>query len=172
MRFHNAVSKRIKSIPTAQLNIIGVWCAGLILGLHIIPALLNASKWEICFIHPTPFRFPLLMLYSFAPLLLSLLLIRNKLTHCFPCLCIAKGITSGFCSYLLIAHFFSGAWLSKILFLMTSSANSCLFLWFWLKYAKANNANIRNDIIILVCILTLICCLDGFILTSFLQRLL
>lgn len=172
MRFQNAVSKQIKSIPSAQLSIICAWCAGLILGLHIIPALLDADQWEILSIRPTPFRFPLLMLFSFAPLLLSLLLMRTKLTYCLPILSIAKGITFGFCMYLLAAQYFSGAWLSKVLYLLTSSANSCLLLWFWLKYAKGNSTSIRNDVIIFASILTLICCLDGLILNSFLQRLL
>lgn len=154
-----------------QFYIIFTWCFGLFWGLHIIPMQFSDHVRQLEMDIPVSRNIPLLFILLFVPLAITLIAIHRKKVFLLPALCLIKATLFGFSLYLICMRFSSGSWLAVFLFLFADIVSVCLLLSLWLQQGDSNMKHFIIDAVTACCILIAACCVDGFILTPFLQKI-
>lgn len=151
--------------------IIFTWLCGLILGLHIIPAVMVKLK-TLSTVHiPELLHFPTWWLASVLSLLLAIVLVRVKKWFALPFLCLAKSLLLGFSLYILSMLFPSGTWLAALLFVFPDIVNGCLLLWFSLRQGERKQTRFLSDAVTVLLIQAAAICFDLYFIAPFLQKL-
>ncbi len=162
--------RKIFSEVNIQFYIILAWCTGLLLGLHIIPNMISATSWYMTTGVDQRGSFPLLLLFSVLPLLLTFYFIRKGKLFFLPFLCFMRSIFLGFSVSLVFDRFGSGAWLGRFLFLFTDSIRSFLLLWVSLTFSIVRKG-IRGAAAFSIVSIVFACFFDSFCLTPFLNSI-
>lgn len=168
VRFHSS-SSRLQIF--FRFYIILAWCFGLVIGLHIIPSRITGDNWSLKTAGPTQGSFAVLFLISILPFVLSIVFAKRKQTLFLVLMCFLKAILYGFCLSLIHNRFAAGAWLGRILFLLTDTVSTCILLWFFLCYGANYGSRAKKAAVFSFFVLLFVCSFDSFALTPFLHSL-
>lgn len=154
-----------------RFYIISAWLLGLILGLHIIPAIMEQGEAlsPMCF--PEHRYFLTWWLSSGLPLLLAMIFVRFNRLFVLPFLCLAKALLFGFSLFILSKQFLSGSWLAMLLFMFPDVVSGCLLLWFLLRQREGKQPHFLTDAAVVLLSQSAVLCLDFYFIAPFVQKL-
>lgn len=156
---------------SVRFYIILSWLVGLILGLHIIPALtMPAGAFAKPLVSDVR-HFPLWWLFSILPLVLAIIFVQIRKPHSIPFLCLAKSLLLGFSLFILSEQFPFGTWLAALLFIFPDIISGCLLLWFSLRQGTTKQPCFSLDVAVILFIQTAALCFDVYLIAPLLQKL-
>lgn len=155
----------------SRFYIISAWLLGLILGLHIIPALMEQGG-TLSTVHLPERRYFLAWwLSSGLPLLLAVIFVRLNRLFALPFLCLSKALLLGFSLFILSKRFSSGSWLAMLLFMFPDIVSSCLLLWFLFRQREGKQFRFLTDTAVILLSQSAVLCFDFYFVAPFLQTL-
>lgn len=154
------------------LSLAVFWITGLGFGFYLS---LNVSVSNLRAMYNValyPLSFLRLFLVLIFPLLLSALLIQSSVFWLLPVVAFLKAMSFSCCSCGIMIAFASAGWLVRSLFFFSQSVSILLLIWFWIRHSGGQLKNFRSDLLISACLIFLICCIDYFAVSPFLEALL